>query len=363
MKRGSTKVLAPRPPWVPGQTKTEGLKEAPKYVRPEDPKQKGTAFELLTPSETDTQTNAKALEFLRAKHKELLSHLECKYANDRRTHLLRLNLTTIRLLPEYVSRTAGVRSAGGNTLGYRVASFTFETGVLEIAIRDKEGDMRPRNKVLMSYLHEAGHCLDSFMARSDDHGNDWKDHTMWLTNIATKELKWDVLLSCYYCNNYGVCTLPQCPACKWECPPPVRKGPRTIPKNRLSPFTEYSAPVYTRVCVQQDLPHDWWKQMCTAYEAANRLPRRPRTKTRPADFVPPCPANGAAAATAKARPSPPPPAKQPPGKRRAEIETPAAAAPVEPPAPTEQPPAPTEPVAQPDSDSELDDVSWRPDRM
>ena len=244
----------------------------------------------LIPSETDSSANRAQIEFLRAKHKQLMAFLEQRYPNDRRTQTLRINLITIRSLPEYVSRTKGVAAQGANTAGYRVASFAYETGVLEVAPRDEEGVLRPRPKLLMSYLHEAGHCLDSFMPLPDDHGQSWRSHVLWLTNIATKDLKWDVQLSCYYCDNYLMCSKHQCPSCDWECPPDG-KEPETpaLSVNSVPGFHKYSVDAYKRVCVKQDLPYDWWKGICTEYETKNGLPRRPRLKSSLETKPPPPP--------------------------------------------------------------------------
>lgn len=254
----------------------------PPPPRPSQP----PAFAPLVASETDTTDNKSQIAFLRAKHKELMDFLQVRYEGDRRTQTLRLNLTQIRMLPEYVSRTAGVAAAGPNTTGYRVASFAYETGVLEVAPRDEGGNLRPKQKLLMSYLHEAGHCLDSFVPLSDDHGVSWRAHVLWLTNIATQDLKWDVLLSCYYCDNYLMCSKSQCPSCGWECPP-TGKTPKApaLSKNSIPGFHKYSMDAYRRVCLKEDLAYDWWKGICTDYETKNGLPRRKRLKTAAAEIA------------------------------------------------------------------------------
>lgn len=282
---------------TPSRRRPPAVRRPPPPPRPTQPQ----AFAPLIASETDVNDNKSQVAFLRAKHKQLMDFLQAKFPDDRRTQTLRLNLTQIKMLPEYISRTAGAAAAGPNSVGYRVASFAYETGVLEVAPRDEDGQLRPKPKLLMSYLHEAGHCLDSFMPLPDDHGTSWRSHVLWLTNIATKELKWDVLLSCYYCDNYLVCAESQCPTCTWECPPDGQTPEvPALSKNSIPGFHKYSRDAYDRVCVKEDLPYEWWKGICTDYEVKNGLPRRQRTK------------KASEIATPKQPPPPKPPAKSPP---------------------------------------------------
>lgn len=232
------------------------------------------AFAPLIPSGKDGSEDQATLKYLQTKTTELVEHLECKYPGDRRTQVLKVNLTEIKPLPEYASRTV----TGGN---FRVGTFYSYTGVIEISLRDKKGKAWPREVLLIFFLHEVGHALDSFVKLSDDHGESWRSHTLWLLNIATRELGWKVRMPCSYCTNYLMCNKELCPKCTWECTGKKAPSKRGVEKRPAEGFVSYPRPSYTRVCTQRDLPFAWWKNMCGAYETQNRLPARQRTQQLP----------------------------------------------------------------------------------
>ena len=222
-------------------------------------------FPALAQTGAQQAQDAAALDFIRSKHRELMAHLEVAYPGDRRAQTLKLNLADIRLMPEYVFRR-----------DKNYALFTFATGVMELSPRELSGTLRPRPKLLMSYLHEAAHCISSFVRLPDGHDPAWRAHMLWLTGVATEELKWNVTVACSYCKTYQVCTAAQCPACGWECGPSPTLGPApTVARSGPTPaFAEYPAEAYTRVCVTnaaEGSKYDWWKAMCAAYK------KRPRT--------------------------------------------------------------------------------------
>lgn len=224
-------------------------------------------FPALVPTEAQQAGDKKALDFVRAKHRELLAHLRATHPGDRRTVTLALSLADIRLMPEYVFRR-----------DKNYAVFRFGTGVVELSPREMSGTLRARAKLLMTYLHEAAHCIGSFVRRPDGHDATWLEHMLWLTNIATRELGWEVAVACNYCKSYQMCTAAQCPACSWDCAPSATLAPApTVARSGPTPdFAEYPREAYARVCVanaKEGAAHDWWRAMCAAYEQKNMRER------------------------------------------------------------------------------------------
>lgn len=241
-------------------------------------------FSPLTPGNNEKSGNAGLIQAVVDRHKQLMAHLLAKYPNSRRTQMLQVALTTIRQLPEYVSRSGG--RGGGSFIS---GTFMPPTGVLELAPRDPSGRLRPLQDLIQSYLHEAGHAIDSFVRLNDDHGPSWRKHTLWLSDIATRELNWKVVIDCWDCDNYVLCQKELCPRCVQAC----SRGPgrRTIPGNPASGFATYPRSTYTRVCTQKNRQWPWLNTLCNQYEGrgsrqtrgAPRSGEDARPPTAPAD--------------------------------------------------------------------------------
>lgn len=213
--------------------------------------------------------NAGLIQAVVDMHKQLMAHLLEKYPNSRRTQMLQVALTSIRQLPEYASR-----SGGGGGSSFVSGSFMPTTGAMELAPRDPSGRLRPMSDLVQTYLHEAGHAIDSFLPLSDDHGPSWRKHTLWLSDIATRELNWRVVIDCWDCDNYVLCQKELCSKCVQACRRPP--GRRTIRVRPASGFPTYPRSTYTRVCTQKNRQWPWLNQLCTEYDGRGRGRRQTR---------------------------------------------------------------------------------------
>lgn len=198
------------------------------------------------------------------KHKELMAHVLARYPTSRRTQMMQVALTTIRQLPEYVSRSGG--GGGGSFIS---GTFMPSTGVLELAPRDPSGRLRPLQELMESYLHEMGHAIDSFVRLTDDHGITWRKHTLWLADIATRELKWPFRVDCWDCDNYRLCQKELCPRCVQACNRPP--GRRIIKGYPSGSFATYPRSTYTRVCTPKNrTAWPWLDKLCGEYDGRGR---------------------------------------------------------------------------------------------
>ena len=216
-------------------------------------------FSPLVPGGNEKGGNAGLIQAVIDRHKQLMAHLLAKYPNSRRTQMMQVAMTTIRQLPEYVSRSGG--GGGGSFIS---GTFMPSTGVLELAPRDPGGRLRPLRDLIQSYLHEAGHAIDSFVRLSDDHGPSWRKHTLWLADIATRELNWPFVVDCWDCDNYLLCQKELCPKCVQACN--RRPGRRTIRGQSAGPFSTYPRSTYTRVCTQKNRAWPWLNKLCSEYD-------------------------------------------------------------------------------------------------
>jgi hypothetical protein len=238
--------------------------QPPGQPGPKQPGQPGPKpFPKLTGGKGGAATadDAATLQFLKDKIKELQDHLMKTYPNDRRSQTIKVNFKEITLVPEYAMRQ-GI-----------LGGFTYETGILEMALYD-DGKKRDEGSLLTSLLHEMGHCCDSFVKIAQDHGPQWRAHTEWLMQVATKELKWNVTMLCGDCPGYLLCKMSQCPLCKWECPPP--RNPPTQPDAEQAPgddFLSYPRESYSRVC-KQGYTWPWLVTMCKGYETRHGASRK-----------------------------------------------------------------------------------------
>lgn len=236
----------------------------PKLSDPPPPK-RPSAFAPLTPTSAELARAESTIDYVKRKYNEMVAYLECRYPNDWRTHMLRLNLTSIN-----IQRGGG---GGGD------ASFEPYSGRIELSTQGKS-----KADALFVFTHEVGHALHSFARTNNIHGADWLALHVWLANLVTKELGWRIEVPCSDCDFYLLCQKSQCPLCTWECPNRSPRGQQLgrVDRSQVSPdpgFVRYPRSTYNRVCVQKDLPFGWWKNLCTTYETYNRLPRRQRNKT------------------------------------------------------------------------------------
>lgn len=93
--------------------------------------------------------------------------------------------------------------------------FKHSTGELSVALTDYLGVPRTVSAVRKTIVHELAHASRVKEPGETSHSQQWKQTWLWLLNVATTQLKWDVDVRCSECSFYGLCDTHQCPKCQW----------------------------------------------------------------------------------------------------------------------------------------------------
>lgn len=203
----------------------------------------------LVPTSAEETADQAVLAFLNDKYQELLKHLRAKYGTDVRVQRLLVNAPPkLSLKPAYAALefTSFVRG-----------TFYHLTGALEISPRERDGTLRTKPDLLITLVHELSHGMNSFQSVAS-HGEEFLANFKWLAPIASKELKWDIQVPCWYCDRYGLCRDTFCPTCRHD--PPCRDRPQR-PETKIPPFAFYPPESRKRVCGAK-WPYPWVKAMC-----------------------------------------------------------------------------------------------------
>ena len=214
-------------PTKPELTKPALTKPAFKPPRPKPatipPGAKLVTFPTACPSRKPSAlcTDGEVLDWMRTQVEQVITHLQTRHPNDARTKALVANVKAVHLLPlgETVPNANGVSLNG---------KYRYSSGELYVASRDSKGKLRTKSSMNQTILHELGHATkNKLLPNEDHHSPSWKQAWLWLLEVATKELGWQVDVVCAQCTNYGMCSQTQCPKCIWLqrlCKPYVGDG-------------------------------------------------------------------------------------------------------------------------------------------
>ncbi len=150
---------------------------------------------------------------VQTRYQQLVNHLRANHANERRVQAMFVAVSDVRLMPEYVNNSGGS--------GYLYGLTNTQSGLIELAAREKDGTLRTESGILNTLVHELAHATLIFDELFNDHGPRWKEAYLWLANVATKELGWQLEVQCRYCKQYSICYQAACPQCSWLCPSPA----------------------------------------------------------------------------------------------------------------------------------------------
>lgn len=86
-----------------------------------------------------------------------------------------------------------------------------------IEIKVNGGRYRELGDVNNTITHEVGHVIAMQRGDRTDHGAQWREIFLWLTNIAVNELKWTITMGSLDCDQYRICSndKSKCPKCVW----------------------------------------------------------------------------------------------------------------------------------------------------
>jgi hypothetical protein len=152
------------------------------------------------------------LVWLRARVLEMVSYLRSRHADDPRTQRLVTKLKGVELLPEEEVRPR--RGSDGES-SWRNGKFSHTSGVLYVAGRDHRDAPRTRASLLKTVVHELAHATRLRYNAEGSHSQEWKQTWLWMLELATQQLGWDVEVRCAQCTFYGLCERSQCPRCTW----------------------------------------------------------------------------------------------------------------------------------------------------
>ena len=156
------------------------------------------------------------LVWLRARVLEMVAYLRSRHAGDPRTQRLLAKLKGVELLPEEEVRPRVSRGGGGGSAAtWRNGKFNHAQGVLYVAARDHRDAPRTRASLLKTVVHELAHATRLRYNAEGSHSQDWKQTWLWMLELATRHLGWDVEVRCAQCTFYGLCEKSQCPKCTW----------------------------------------------------------------------------------------------------------------------------------------------------
>ena len=147
------------------------------------------------------------LSWLRERVAEMMHHLREHHGDDPRAQAMFKKVADVQLLPE-----AEINQASGS---WRNGKFKHSTGVLYVAGRDNNDELRTHSSLLKTVVHELAHATRFKEPGESSHSQQWKQTWLWLLEVATQALGWDVEVRCSQCTYYGLCEPHQCPKCKW----------------------------------------------------------------------------------------------------------------------------------------------------
>lgn len=155
--------------------------------------------------------DSRTLAWLRAKVSELLGYLQTHHAGDARARSVFTKLRDVQLLPESDLQP---RTVGGSA-SWRSGKFRHSDGVLYVAARDFRGQTRTEASLLKTVVHELAHATRAKYLGEGSHSQQWKQTWLWMLELATQRLGWNVEVKCAQCTYYGLCERSQCPKCTW----------------------------------------------------------------------------------------------------------------------------------------------------
>lgn len=257
----------------------------------------GDPVPVLTPAQK--AENAALIQFVQAKHRELMAHLQAKYATDRRVQVAQVLFAGLQELTLQESLRTSTNLSKGQM---RAGGYVPASGIMQLLVRKPPDILKDRDEMLYSYLHEMAHCMNSFNPGSA-HSPTWRSILLWLLRVATQPpLNWDVALPCGQCGLYNLCSAAECARCTFKrCSSQVPQ-PRPIaeqePPTRPA-MDQYPPSTYERMCVRQSRPSwTWWTQTCARYRA--RLAQKSTAYARACIPRPITPAAAASCAKLKA---------------------------------------------------------------
>lgn len=146
-------------------------------------------------------------EWVREQVWALLDHIRHAHGDDPRTAVVVSKIRGVRA--QDVLQSVSTPAPGT----WHSGKYKHSTGELFVALRDHAGAPRPASSIRKTIVHEVAHCTKEQGEAS--HSQKWKQTWLWLLNVATAELGWDVDVRCAECSYYGLCETHQCPACRW----------------------------------------------------------------------------------------------------------------------------------------------------
>ena len=215
MKAKPTKPSLIKPATLPPTTKPAAR---PATAKPTTAKPAACPRKPATPC-----TDGEVLDWMRTQVEQVMTHLQTRYPNDERTKALVANVLAVHLTPygETVPNAKGISLNG---------KFRYASGELYVSSRDSKGKLRTKPAMNQTILHELAHATrkSAFLGKNENsHSPMWKQAWLWLLEVATKELGWQVEITCNQCTSYGLCSQTECPKCIWLqrlCKPYVGDG-------------------------------------------------------------------------------------------------------------------------------------------
>lgn len=147
------------------------------------------------------------LAWLRERVAQMMTYLHTHHADDSRARALFKKLADVQLLPnEEIKQQAG---------SWRNGKFKHSTGVLYVGARDNNMALRSTSSLLKTVVHELAHATRFKSSTEGSHSMQWRQTWLWLLEIATQKLGWEIEVKCAQCTYYGLCEPSQCPKCTW----------------------------------------------------------------------------------------------------------------------------------------------------
>ncbi len=147
--------------------------------------------------------------WVREQVQALVDHVRLAYPDDPRTVAIIDKVRGVRALdPSDMRETPAPGS-------WHSGKFKHSTGELFVALHDHQGVPRTASSIRKTIVHEVAHATRYKEPGESSHSQQWKQTWLWLLNVATAELGWQVDVRCAECSYYGLCETHQCPKCHW----------------------------------------------------------------------------------------------------------------------------------------------------
>jgi hypothetical protein len=148
---------------------------------------------------TNLQNEDQLFAQIKANFEQLKAHLQKNYGSHPKTKWLLQNFGTLKKMP-----SVGIRKQWwGVTTG----------GTVEVKVDEGQWKRLPEvNNVL---VHELGHVITHSQREPQVHGPNFAANYMWLANIASRDLGWQIAPPCSVCQEYRICDRSVCPKCRW----------------------------------------------------------------------------------------------------------------------------------------------------